>query len=60
MESDWGRVKDMIFTIEGGGWRDWSHQMSTAEKYASGNHPDSSMEGIGEVNATVQSCEVLN
>ena len=60
-ESDRGRAKDVVFTVEGGSCGDCGlTQTSTPKKGASGNCPDGSMVGIGEVNAAVQSREVLD
>ena len=60
-KGDWGRSKDMVFPIKGGGHGDSSlTQTSTPEEGAGGNCPDGSVEGVREVDTAVQSCKMLN
>lgn len=60
-EHDWGRAKDMVFSIKGGSCGDRSlTQASTPEESAGSDRPDGGMERIREIDAVVQSCEVFN
>jgi len=60
-EYDWGRAEDMVPSIKGDGSRHSGlTQASASEESGGGNCPDGSVEGVREVDAVVQSCEVLN